>query len=110
MTQPAPSPPPPYWAVIFTNQRRDGDDAEYGRAAERMQELAARVPGFLGIESVRAGDGLGITVSYWDSEQAIAEWRLHPEHLEVQARGREDWYSRYELRVARVERTASFGA
>lgn len=110
MTQPAPSPQPPFWAVIFTNQRRDGGDEEYGRAADRMRELAARVPGFLGIESVRAGDGFGITVSYWESEDAIDEWRRHPEHLEMQSRGRRDWYSSYELRVARVERTASFEA
>ena len=109
MTGPAATREPPYWAVIFTNQRHDdGQDEEYVRAAERMERLAAETPGYLGIESVRDSSGFGITVSYWDSEQAIATWRSHPEHLDTQARGRRDWYARYELRVARVERTASF--
>ena len=51
---------------------------------------------------------MGITVSYWETEDAIAEWRGHPEHLDVQASGRADWYEWCELRVARVERAASF--
>lgn len=111
MTGPAPAIEPPYWAVIFTNQRRDDDqDEEYDVTAERMEQLAREVPGYVGIESVRDGSGFGITVSYWESEDAIAAWRNHPEHLETQARGRRDWYERYELRVARVERTASFDA
>jgi heme-degrading monooxygenase HmoA len=75
-----------------------------------MERLAREIPGYLGIESVRDNSGFGITVSYWESEQAIATWRSHPEHLDTQARGRRDWYARYELRVARVERTASFDA
>ena len=103
---------PPYHAVIFTNRRADPGsdtaDAAYASAAARMEELAATIPGYLGIESVRADDGVGITVSYWESEASIAEWRAHPEHLEVQSRGRTDWYEWYELRVARVERARSF--
>ena len=109
MTEPAPTTDPPYWAVIFTSQRRpDDQDEEYGRTAARMEQLAAEVPGFIGVESARGDGGLGITVSYWESEEAIAGWRGHPEHLDTQARGREHWYDRYELRVARVERTSSF--
>ena len=111
MTEPAPAMDPPYWAVIFTNQRRaDDDDDGYGRAAQRMEELAREIPGYLGIESVRDGTGFGITVSYWESGDAIEAWRNHPEHLDTQGRGRRDWYAHYELRVARVERTASFDA
>lgn len=106
------TPDPPYHAVIFTNRRAswgdDGVDAAYGAAAERMEELARTIPGFLAIESTRNPDGTGITVSYWQSEEAISEWRRHPEHLETQSRGRDDWYEWYELRVARVERARSF--
>lgn len=72
--------------------------------ADRMVELAGQQPGCLGIESVRDASGLGITVSYWQSEEAIRGWREHAEHLIAQAKGRTDWYSHYELRVARVER------
>jgi heme-degrading monooxygenase HmoA len=69
-----------------------------------MLELAARQPGYLGAESVRDGSGFGITVSYWRDEAAILAWKHQAEHAATRARGRADWYERYELRVARVER------
>jgi len=97
------TPEPPYYAVIFTAQRTPGDDG-YGAMAERMVELARTQPGFLGLESVRGADGLGITVSYWRDEESIAQWKAQAEHRVAQARGLRSWYSDYELRVARVER------
>jgi len=99
----AKTPQPPYYAVIFTSQRTDADKG-YGSTAERMLELAAQQPGYLGVESVRDGSGLGITVSYWESEQAIAHWRADAEHKIARETGRKQWYSHYELRVAKVER------
>src|SRR5690606_12446217 len=65
------TPEPPYYAAIFTSRRTDTDGG-YAAMAQRMGELAAQQPGYLGIESVRAADGSGITVSYWDSLDAIA--------------------------------------
>ena len=56
------------------------------------------------VESTRGVDGFGITVSYWESEEAIAAWRRQVDHAAVRAHGREHWYERYELRVAKVER------
>lgn len=101
--KPAETPEPPYYAVIFTSQRTEGD-AGYGEMAERMVALAAEQAGYLGIETVRDETGSGITISYWESEEAIARWRAHAEHLEAQRRGASEWYSRYVVRVARVER------
>lgn len=97
------TPAPPYYAVIFANQRTDGDQG-YAATADRMVELAAAMPGFLGIESTRDASGFGITVSYWENEEAIAGWRAHAEHSDARRDGRERWYEHFELRVARVER------
>jgi heme-degrading monooxygenase HmoA len=97
------TPEPPYYAVIFTS-RRTSVDAGYGETADRMVELAAGMPGFLGIENARGADGLGITVSYWESEEAIANWKRHAGHRAARERGNREWYVHYELRVARVER------
>lgn len=99
----AQTPEPPYYAVIFSSQRTPGDDG-YADMADRMVALAAQQPGFLGVESVRGADGLGITVSYWVSEEAIAAWRTHAEHSQARALGRSHWYAGFQLRVARVER------
>lgn len=96
-------PQPPYYAVIFSSTRT-GMEEGYGETADRMVELAGRQPGFLGVESVRGADGFGITVSYWESEEAIRDWRRHVEHEAARERGRAEWYRHFELRVARVER------
>ena len=72
--------------------------------AERMVELAAQQPGFLGVESARDAGGLGITVSYWESEEAIARWKADADHRVAQEAGKKLWYSDYQLRVAMVER------
>lgn len=97
-------PSPPYYAVIFSSQRNGEDDPGYGQAAQRMVELAAQQPGFLGVESARGDDGYGITVSYWADEAAIAAWKRQAEHAATRAHGREHWYDHFELRVAKVER------
>ena len=99
----AKTPEPPYYAVLFTNLRTDVDDG-YGAMAERMVELAALQPGFLGVDSVRGADGVGITVSYWESEEAIRAWKANAEHRVAQATGRRKWYAGFVTRVARVER------
>ncbi len=97
------TPRPPYYAVIFSSQRNGGDD-DYGAVADRMVELAALQPGYLGLETVRDASGFGITVSYWVDEAAIAAWRSHAEHVVARERGRTQYYREFELRVARVER------
>lgn len=103
----ATTPAPHYYAVIFTSLRTDGDQG-YAEAAERMVELAREQPGFLGVESARGDDGLGITVSYWVSEAAILAWKHHPEHSAIRERGRQTWYAACHTRVCRVERAYRF--
>jgi heme-degrading monooxygenase HmoA len=110
MSNPAPNLHPPYYAVIFTSRRTPADPEGYAVAAERMEELARQQPGFLGIESARGDSGLGITVSYWDSEESIRRWRDEAEHRLAQAQGRARWYECFELRVCRVERAYGFRA
>jgi len=97
-------PEPPYYAVVFSSRRNDDDAEGYGAAADRMLELAAQQPGYLGAETARDASGFGITVSYWRDEAAILAWKHQAEHAVTRARGRADWYERYELRVAKVER------
>ena len=102
------TPPPPYYAVVFTSKRATDDGHAYGAVAQRMVDLGSRYDGFLGIESARGADGVGITVSYWRDEAAILAWRRDTEHEKAQRGGREAWYDAYEVRVARVERAYGF--
>lgn len=101
----AATPQPPYYAVIFTSERTDVKDG-YVEMAERMAELASQQPGYLGHESAR--EGLGITVSYWESLEAISNWKKNTEHLFAQKKGREEWYANYKTRICKVERDYGF--
>jgi heme-degrading monooxygenase HmoA len=101
----APTPAPPYYAVIFTNLRTEIDEG-YAEMAEEMVWLAEQQPGYLGHESVR--DGLGITISYWESLEAIKNWKANTDHLLAQKYGREKWYTSFKTRIALVERDYGF--
>lgn len=105
----AQTPKPPYYAVIFSARRRQGDSG-YAETATRMAELAARQPGYLGMEHARDEAGFGITVAYFESEAAIRDWKRNLEHIAAQEKGRSTWYSHYEIRVAKVERAYNFTA
>ncbi len=102
-------PEPPYFAVIFSTRRKDGDNG-YAAMANSMDELAAKQQGYLGAESVRQADGLGITISYWKDEASILAWKENVEHTAARKLGREKWYKQYELRVAKVERAYGFSS
>jgi len=104
MSGPCKCPEPPYYSVIFTNQRSGVDHAGYDETAARMVELAWQQPGFLGIDSTRNEEGFGITVSYWADLEAIENWRINSEHMQAQRLGREKWYESFSLRIAKVER------
>ncbi|WP_027409840.1 antibiotic biosynthesis monooxygenase family protein [Anoxybacteroides tepidamans] len=96
------TPNPPYYAVIFTSERTEGDNG-YGEMAKEMVQLASEQPGFLGAESVRDQNGVGITVSYWDSLEAIKNWKEHARHQLAQEKGKKEWYKRFSTRICKVE-------
>lgn len=95
------TPPPPYYAVIFTSSRTNGDGG-YSQMADKIVELAAKQEGFLGIESAR--EEIGITVSYWKDLDSIKNWKNNVDHLEAQEKGKMDWYASFKVRIAKVER------
>ncbi|MBC2838031.1 antibiotic biosynthesis monooxygenase [Robiginitalea sp. SC105] len=97
----------PYYAVIFTNYRTAGDNG-YQQTSERMMELAAQQPGYLGVDHAR--EETGITISYWESLRAIADWKAQADHLLAQKKGRETWYSEYRVRICRVEKEYAFSS
>jgi len=101
----AKTPKPPYYAVIFSTIRTNVDK-DYEETAKRMEELAKLQQGYLGIESAR--NDVGITVSYWDSLDAILKWKNNTEHTLAREKGRELWYKKYQLRICKVARDYGF--
>ena len=101
----AQTPKPPYYAVIFTSVRKEGDHG-YAAMAERMVELAAGQEGFLGVETAR--NEIGITVSYWRDLNSIRKWKENSDHTIVREMGRSVWYHCFKTRIALVERDYGF--
>lgn len=94
------------WVVVFESVRaRSGDDG-YEAAAAALEARVASAPGYLGMSSVRDGSGHGVTISFWESEEAIARWKSDVAHRAARARGRKDWYESFHLTIARIERMA----
>lgn len=93
--------PTPYYAVIFTSILND-EVSGYEAMSVQMEDLAQKQPGFLGMETVR--QERGITVSYWESLEAIKAWKEQLEHQKAQTLGKSKWYKAYTVRVAKVER------
>lgn len=94
-----------YYAVIFTSTRTEVEEG-YAQMAIRMVELAKHQPGFIGLESARSE--IGITVSYWESLEAIKAWKENTKHLFAQEKGKTTWYKNYKVRIAKVEREYEF--
>ena len=94
------TPKPPYYAVIFTSIRTEGDNG-YNNMADEMMALAAQQEGFLGVDSAR--NELGITVSYWQNLEAIKSWKANSRHVLAQKYGREKWYANYKVRICIIE-------
>lgn len=101
----AKTPQPPYYAVIFTSLRTKGDN-DYNVTAQKMEKLAELEEGCLGIESAR--NELGITVSYWKNLEAIKNWKRNIDHTEAREKGRTTWYSKFKVRICKVERDYEF--
>ncbi len=108
MSKLADTPKPPYYAVVFSSQRTAADAGGYAEMSDCMFALAAQQPGYLGVETAHSDDGFGMTVSYWESLDAIRNWRAQAEHKVAQQQGRATWYEQYKLRICLVETDYGF--
>jgi heme-degrading monooxygenase HmoA len=91
--------------VLFhIRTREDIDQVDYQRTFERMVELVSAMPGFRGIDGFAGEDGRELAVAWFDSDEALAEWKRHPEHVATQEKGRKEFFSAYEITIAEVDR------
>jgi heme-degrading monooxygenase HmoA len=94
-----------YYAVIFTSTQTEYLEG-YTEMAEKMEALAKLQPGYLGMDTAK--NDVGITISYWESLEAIKNWKQNADHLQAQLMGKNDWYSWYKIRICKVEREYEF--
>jgi heme-degrading monooxygenase HmoA len=77
---------------------------EYERTGERMVELVSSIPGFLGMDYAEVEGGELLVVRF-DSHESLKAWRNHPEHLEAQRRGKEEFFEDYQIEVCEIVRS-----
>lgn len=94
-----------YYAVIFCSTKSEDLDG-YEEMDALTLKLAEEQPGFLGFESV-SKEGEGIFISYWESMDAIHDWRGIMTHLKAKSNARL-WYKRYLSQICKVEHSHLF--
>ena len=94
------------YAVIFEVEvKRDGKERYLGLASKLRKELE-NLDGFISIERFQslADEGKILSLSFWESAEAIANWRNKVQHKEAQQEGMRELFGNYRIRVAKVER------
>lgn len=90
--------------TIFRSRLNPGVEQEYGPMARHMSELARTIPGYVSHKGFTAEDGERVTIVEFESEEALREWRLHPEHAKAKRRGIQSFFSDYKVQICRVMR------
>ena len=94
--------------VVFSiTLRPDLERSRYEETGTRMVELVSQMPGFLGMDYGET-DGAELLVARFESHEALAAWRNHPEHQAAQERGREHFFAHYRIDVCETVRTYEF--
>jgi heme-degrading monooxygenase HmoA len=96
--------------TVFRSRLKPDADPAYGEWAERMSRLAATMPGYVSHKGFVAPDGERVMIVEFESDEAQRAWRLHPDHVAAQKKGRMDFYAEYRLQICRVERESVFPA
>lgn len=94
--------------VLFRNRLREGVEDAYGKRAEQIYELAAKMPGLVSSKDFVAEDGERLTIIEFSSAAELQAWRAHSEHQVAQAQGRERFFSEYSLHVCELVRESRF--
>jgi heme-degrading monooxygenase HmoA len=94
--------------VVFRSRLAPEAGSDYETTAARMDELAVAMPGYVSHKGFAAEDGERVTLVEFESEEAVRAWRMHPEHVEAQRKGRTIFYSEYRLTVCEVLREQRF--
>lgn len=90
--------------VIFRSRLRSEHLDAYQTLAPEILELARSMPGFQSFKSFTAEDGERVSLIEFASEETLAAWRNHPDHIAAQQRGKDAFYAEYRIQVCEVVR------
>lgn len=93
-------------AVIFEVEPADGKQSAYLDLAAAMRAEVEKIDGFISVERFESltTPGKLVSISFFENEDAVKQWREVDAHRRAQAAGRESLFANYRLRVAQVLR------
>ena len=94
--------------TVFRSRLLPGVREEYVALAERMNNLAATMPGYISHKGFFADDGERVTIVEFESRETLQAWRLHPEHVAAQRQGSLRFYSEYQVTTCEVLHQSAF--
>lgn len=86
--------------TVFRSRLRPGGEAAYRDVADVMSDLARRMPGFVDHVFYTSADGERVTIVRFADRASHRAWAEHSEHLAAQRRGRDEFYSWYDISVS----------
>ena len=98
--------------IIFEVYPKQGKADDYFELAAELKPLLEEQPGFIAIERFQSLNDSQkyLSISSWESEEAIKNWRENIEHQQAQYAGKTSIFSKYRIRVAEVVRDYDFTA
>lgn len=96
--------------TVFRSRLRPDVREDYVALANRMNEIARTMPGYVSHKGFFAEDGERVTIVEFEHEEGMRAWRMHPEHRAAQKLGREQFYEEYSVQVCDVTREARFSS
>ena len=93
-------------AIIFEVWPKTEHEKDYLDEAAGLRSLVESIDGFISIERFESlyEPGKILSLSFFESEEAVTAWRNVLEHRKAQALGRGRYFADYRLRIAEVRR------
>ena len=99
-------------AVIFEVNMKEGKTGDYFDLAATLRPELEQIDGFISVERFQSTTDPNkyVSLSFWRDEAAVGAWRDHARHRLAQARGKEEIFADFPIRVATVTRDYTLAA
>jgi len=90
--------------LVFTAKLKEGAEERYFALSKEVLEEALKQPGLISLDRGRSAmqeKGI-ISVSEWESEEAIKAWKEHPMHLRAQEIALKELFESFCLKKAKI--------
>lgn len=93
-------------AVIFEVTPNEKGKALYFEMAQTLKSTLEKIDGFISVERFQSlsDPATFLSLSFWQNESAIMQWKKNLEHQAAQKKGKEALFKHFRIRVGNVVR------